>query len=910
MVSAYRHRPGPYRPGRRVIIVHDWPTFSGEDNGDGGVRRVVEALHTSLPRLRVQFTDDPGSAQLIACHISAPPEYYSRFPDKPIVAHCHGLYWSEYEWERWAYKANRDVLKLITTADAVTAPSEWVSQIIRRHTSRPVTTLYHGVSAREWQPSSTHRGYVLWNKTRPDPVCSPESLNQLVRAMPNQPFVSTFGDEAPNINIIGRVSYAASKELVRNAGVYLTTTRETFGIGTLEAMASAVPVVGYAYGAQVEYIEHGVDGWLVEPGDIDGLAEGVRWALANREEVGQAALAKARQFSWAAAAERYHDLYRDVIQESLAAEKRPRTSVVITAYGLERYLPAALDSVLAQDDQSFEVVVVDDASPDASGAIADRYAAADPRVTVIHNAANVYLAEARNIGIDAARGRYILPLDADDQLGPKAISTLADALDADRTLDVAYGRVLFTDEDGATPTNYGVPGRAPGHSNWPFPWDGEKQLQGFNLLPYASAFRRRSWEAVGGYRRRLRTAEDADFWTRLASWGHNFRLVTEADTLIYRNRPESMSNSNRAREHDYSRWYPWSRQGDLAPAGSSGPENVSLCTPHVSVVIPVGPGHGQHVQAAVDSVSAQSYKFWEVIVVNDSGEKLRLPSWVQVVESDKRDPGGSRNLGIAQAKGEFYLALDADDYLQPNCLQWLISGWIELNRDEKVDERHATVYSDFFEDPNDEGVWNVWELPDWRAHEVTQRVSHTVTALTPVEVWKAVGGYAEGMGWEDWDFQFRCVTAGFCAHRVAAPLFTYRKHTGHRRNYTRDDFEARKSEILAKWGEVYSGRQPVMACGCSQRTITPSGSAPLTLGKSQYPDAVLVTYTGKKSGSVRFKGAATGAFYDFARGDPPKWVRGHDVDTFVTRSDFSIEVTPAQEVSSVGTAQPILVAHA
>ncbi|HEY6009440.1 MAG TPA: glycosyltransferase, partial [Geobacteraceae bacterium] len=183
--------------------IHVFPTFSGEDKGDGGVRRVVEAQLRSLPRLRVQFTS-AGDADLIASHIMIPDEYLRLFPDKPFVSHCHGLYWAEYEWETWAYKANKGVLKSICTADAVTAPTEWVAQTIRRHTSRKVYVVPHGVSGREWQPGE-NRGYVLWNKTRVDSVCSPDDLNVLARVMPDIPFVSTFGDERANMTLTGRL---------------------------------------------------------------------------------------------------------------------------------------------------------------------------------------------------------------------------------------------------------------------------------------------------------------------------------------------------------------------------------------------------------------------------------------------------------------------------------------------------------------------------------------------------------------------------------------------------------------------------------------------------------------------------------------------------------------------------------
>ena len=62
----------------------------------------------------------------------------------------------------------------------------------------------------------------------------------------------------------------------------------------------------------------------------------------------------------------------------------PRVTVVVPVYDVERWLPESLDSVLGQSGVDLEVVVVDDGSPDGSGAIADAYAARDPRVRVVH----------------------------------------------------------------------------------------------------------------------------------------------------------------------------------------------------------------------------------------------------------------------------------------------------------------------------------------------------------------------------------------------------------------------------------------------------------------------------------------------------------------------------------------------
>lgn len=869
--------------------IHLYPEFAEEDNGDGGIRRVVEAQLKSLPRHHIEFVTDPADADVIACHIQIPPQYLARFHEIPIVAHCHGLYWSEYEWESWAYKANQTVLDALKVADAVTAPTEWVAQILRRHTSADVRVIPHGVSTRDWQPPSIDkvRGYVLWNKTRVDPICTPEALDLLAGYMPDVPFCSTFGRERENVTLTGRQPFEAAKQIVRHAGAYLCTTRETFGIGTLEAMAAGVPVVGYNFAGQAEFIEQGVNGWLVEPGDIRGLADGVRWALANRQEAGAAARETAKLYTWDSAIEMYRDLYREVVRKAEIAAVSPRVSIVVPAYNLEAYLPDTLRSIQQQTDKDWECIVVNDASPDRCGEIADEFAATDQRFKVIHNPTNLYLAGSRNVAVEQAKGRYVIACDADDMLPPQTVETLANALDADRTLHVAYGGVMFTDEDGKTPTNYGVSGVTPGHSNWPFEWDASKQLDGYNLLPYSSMFRRTAWERVGGYRTRLKTAEDADFWTRLASFGFKFERVTTADMLTYRNREASMSRSNRANEKDYQRWFPWMRDKTLTPAGAAGDHAVSLLTPRVSVIIPVGPGHATFVQDAVDSVMAQSYRQWECIVVNDSGEPLRLPTWAKVIECDARDAGTARNMGIAESTTKLFVPLDADDYFQPDALQWFLTAYAEQGEGDRI------IYSDFMEDPDQRGEFRPYLCSDWSCDVYrTEGIVHAVTALTPKSVWERVGGFATGIAWEDLDFQLRCAEIGVCWTHLVAPLFNYRKWTGKRRDYgDTEELARRKTEMVERWGPYLLEGKDFMACGCATARIDPALQNPgmmteMRTSAAQNGDAILIRYTGLRAAGASYRGPS-GTIYTFSTNEAVKWVAGEDAAHFLQHRDFA-----------------------
>lgn len=93
--------------------------------------------------------------------------------------------------------------------------------------------------------------------------------------------------------------------------------------------------------------------------------------------------------------------------------KRPKVSVIIPVYNAEKYLNRCIDSVLAQTFSDFELLLIDDGSKDRSGEICEEYAATNSRVCVFHKD-NGGVSSARNVGIDNAKGMWLIFLDSDD----------------------------------------------------------------------------------------------------------------------------------------------------------------------------------------------------------------------------------------------------------------------------------------------------------------------------------------------------------------------------------------------------------------------------------------------------------------------------------------------------------------
>ena len=104
----------------------------------------------------------------------------------------------------------------------------------------------------------------------------------------------------------------------------------------------------------------------------------------------------------------------------------PTVTVIIPVYKVERYLDACVESVVRQSYADLEILLVDDGSPDRCPALCDAWAEKDPRIKVIHRE-NGGLSAARNSGIDAAMGEFLLFVDSDDLLEPDAVRRAVDA---------------------------------------------------------------------------------------------------------------------------------------------------------------------------------------------------------------------------------------------------------------------------------------------------------------------------------------------------------------------------------------------------------------------------------------------------------------------------------------------------
>ena len=201
-----------------------------------------------------------------------------------------------------------------------------------------------------------------------------------------------------------------------------------------------------------------------------------------------------------------------------------KVSVVVPCFNSSDYVEYALESVLAQSIQDFELVVVDDGSDDDTRDVLASFAARHSEAGIHTLAqANAGTAAARNIGIAHAQGRYVLPLDADDAIAPTMLETCVRELDTDSSIDIVYtDREDFGDIRAvARAGEFTV-----------------ERLKYFNPLGYCSLFRRSLWQTIGGYRVNVSGFDDWDFWLAAALRGCRARHVAQP-LFRHRRRNES-----------------------------------------------------------------------------------------------------------------------------------------------------------------------------------------------------------------------------------------------------------------------------------------------------------------------------------------------------------------------------------
>lgn len=895
---------------------------------ESGIRRVVNAMFKHLPDYGIDLV--PKGSKEYDLHVA-----HAGTTGKDVgVAYLHGVYWSaEYNCSEWEHKANRNIIDALRVAKQVIVPSEWVAETIRRDMRFNPHVIGHGIDVDKWKPMR-HESYVLWNKNRNFDVCDPTPMVRLAEKRPTIDFVTTYmprnhKGKPRNVGLIKTMfpkkiikdthllPHEDMKLMIQKSMVYLSTTKETFGIGVLEAMAAGVPVLGFDWGGNCDLVQHGVNGYLAQPNNIDELAYGLDYCVANRHVLGENGREMAKQWTWEEAARKVADVLNLAVAEH---PYKDMVSVVIPSYNYADKLPDAVKSAINQTVKPLEVIIVDDESKDDTQEVGKKLASKYDLVKYFRKP-NGGVANARNYGIERARGEYIICLDADDQIAPKFIRACLPEFKKDSSLGIVYTGLMAIKEDGSS-----------GLSSWPTECDYDKQLhyrnpgnaRGLNQVPTCCMFKREAWVRTGGYKQRYAPlgagSEDAEFFTRIMSIGYGAKKATNAGLFIYSLGTGLISGAKNQNpnliEPMWLTAHPWAEDREHPFASRATPLNElahpvrSYDQPVASFVIPVGPGHEEEVKNALDSIESQTYRKWEAIVVWDSDKEPELAAYpyVKVIKTvGKRGAGYARNRGAEMAKGSFLVFLDADDQISPHFLRKCL---------EAFSQNEAIVYTDYFNsiicEPDD--------LKNYKNDGIAQYNTRTkealihgrasdydceraqiqpqknlyhwclVTSLIPKKWHNSIGGFDETMeSFEDVLYHWMLARKGYCYQRIEEPLVSYKMYTGTRRErasiYTEEgrkiakkmlEYSKEKLEEIEMGSCSGCGKKRATVADVRRANIAPQDQKVRQIADDDY---IMVQYMSKNVGNHHVYGKATGKHYGYRKGGSTFLVHKLDIQS-------------------------------
>ena len=224
-------------------------------------------------------------------------------------------------------------------------------------------------------------------------------------------------------------------------------------------------------------------------------------------------------------------------------EPPPLISVIVPCFGQAHLLPEAVASVQAQSVADWELLVIDDGSPDDTAAVAGALAAADPRIRLLRKS-NGGLSSARNAGLAQMRGRFVQFLDADDLLLPGKFQRALEAINDLRGLAVAIDDYEFLNADGSTSRTALCKPRFRSSDvelELSLRWELELSIP-IHCPLFAGNFFRGPTEIR--FDERLPNHEDYAFWMQVTALRPSI-VITEQTGALYRINPAGMTRNRR-----------------------------------------------------------------------------------------------------------------------------------------------------------------------------------------------------------------------------------------------------------------------------------------------------------------------------------------------------------------------------
>lgn len=441
---------------------------------------------------------------------------------------------------------------------------------------------------------------------------------------------------------------------------------------------------------------------------------------------------------------------------------QPLVSVIIPTFNRGPFIGQAITSVLNQTYENIELFVIDDGSSDDTEAVATSFD--DTRLHFVKLAKNVGRSAARNVGLTAAKGRFITFLDSDDYYLPEKVERQIDFLEKHPEFGMVYtASACFTDEASPIFQHYRAPVFGDIYSEIAF-------FKPLTITLPTVMLRREVLDTVGGFDERMSRFEDTDMWRRISRRfrigaidevtchirTHEGNLASAFDPISFEVAIDFYLAKIREEDKDIDplvfaagarRLYLLYGSALLSMPGTEDfaakliDKGRHLFQPLVSIIIPVYNG-GDYLRQAIDSALAQTYANFEIVVVNDGStdggrtERI-LESYGNSIRYVTQPNGGcssALNRAVREAHGDFISWLSHDDLMAPAKIERQIEC---LAR--QTDPRSCVVYGEYSvfygDDPVASDVPAV-DIPvvrpeHFRYFLTTRNILHGCTLLIP-----------------------------------------------------------------------------------------------------------------------------------------------------------------------------------
>ena len=224
----------------------------------------------------------------------------------------------------------------------------------------------------------------------------------------------------------------------------------------------------------------------------------------------------------------------------------PKISIIVPVYKVEQYLPKCIDSILSQTYQNWELLLIDDGSPDNSGNICDEYAQKDSRIRVYHKE-NGGVSSARNLGIDNAGGEWITFIDSDDYIQSGFLEGLYAPIAQGEDVDFVHGGCVNVKNEEFAGINQSYEYYIGDDKNILF-----QKLRGLTVSKLFRLENVKHWfdGQLLRFDEKMKIAEDLAFTLDYALYVKRYALVTEKGYCYRIDNMQSATKSNTVEKYD------------------------------------------------------------------------------------------------------------------------------------------------------------------------------------------------------------------------------------------------------------------------------------------------------------------------------------------------------------------------